>query len=103
MARPVKLTEDLQNKIVSILEKGNYVETACALAGISKQTFYNWRNRGNTQKSGKYRGFLDAVEKAIATAEIADLKIIDQAAQKNWRAAAWLLERRSPERWGNKR
>ncbi|MGZ4254810.1 MAG: hypothetical protein ACXVS6_22675 [Solirubrobacteraceae bacterium] len=25
---------------------------------------------------------------------------VAQAAQHNWRAAAWLLERRHPERWG---
>ena len=94
MARPGKLTEELQNTIVLLLRNGSYRETACAFAGISRRTYYNWWNRGNAEKSGKYRRFLEAVEAAIAKAEIADLKIIDQAAKKKLEGRR--LETRTP-------
>jgi len=42
MARPTKLTPAVQKKIVDAIKAGNYMETAAAYAGISKQTLYNW-------------------------------------------------------------
>ncbi|MBH8598606.1 MULTISPECIES: hypothetical protein [unclassified Thermoactinomyces] len=101
MARPTKLTPDIQKKIVSIIRLGHYIETAAAYAGISKQTIYNWMRQGAREEKGKYRNFHDAVTKALAEAEIRELAYIDQAAKKgSWQAAAWILSRRFPNRWG---
>ncbi|TCW39174.1 hypothetical protein EDC32_102420 [Laceyella sacchari] len=99
--RPTKLTPALQEKIVMMIRGGNYIETAAAYAGISKQTLYNWLRRGARQKSGQYREFALAVEQALAEAEMRDLALIEQAARDGkWQAAAWRLERRFPKRWG---
>jgi transposase len=99
--RPTKLTPALQEKIVMVIRGGNYIETAAAYAGISKQTLYNWLRRGARQKSGQYREFALAVEQALAEAEMRDLALIEQAARDGkWQAAAWRLERRFPKRWG---
>ncbi|MFD1422452.1 hypothetical protein ACFQ4J_01685 [Laceyella tengchongensis] len=99
--RPTKLTPALQEKIVTVIRGGNYIETAAAYAGISKQTLYNWLRRGARQKSGQYREFALAVEQALAEAEMRDLALIEQAARDGkWQAAAWRLERRFPKRWG---
>jgi hypothetical protein len=44
---------------------------------------------------------LDEIHRVQATIEIETLAIIEETASKgNWRAAAWLLERTHPERWG---
>lgn len=84
-----------------MIRGGNYIETAAAYAGISKQTLYNWLRRGARQKSGQYREFALAVEQALAEAEMRDLALIEQAARDGkWQAAAWRLERRFPKRWG---
>lgn len=97
-----KLTPELQNEICRVIRAGNYIETAAAYAGISKTTLYDWMRKGRAQKRGKYRDFVTAVEKALAEAEIRDVMIIAKAAEENWQAAAWRLERKFPERWGHK-
>lgn len=100
--RPVKLTPELIQEICRVIRAGNYIETAAAYAGISKSTLYDWLRRGKRAKSGIYRQFSDAVQKALAESEIRDVMIIAKAAEENWQAAAWRLERKFPERWGRK-
>ena len=114
--RPSKLTPEIQEEILRVIKSGNYIETACAYVGINKSTFYEWLKRGarekdrvaknpraKVRKSEKpYVDFHNAVEKALAQAEIRDVAIIGKAAEENWQAAAWRLERKFPERWGRK-
>ncbi|SIS88550.1 hypothetical protein [Alicyclobacillus vulcanalis] len=100
--RPTKLTPELQKKICDAIRAGAYIETAAAYAGVNKTTLYDWLRRGARSKSGIYREFSDAIEKALAEAEMRDLLIIGKAAEENWQAAAWRLERKFPERWGRK-
>jgi len=102
--RPTKLTPELQRKITDAIRAGNYMETAAAYAGIHKDTLYAWLKRGARDKSPKspYRQFSDAVEKALAEAEVRDVALIAKAAEKEWQAAAWRLERKFPDRWGRK-
>jgi transposase len=98
--RPTKLTPELHQRIITFLGSGAYLETAAAAAGCSKQSLYDWMKRGAREKEGIHRDFLDAVEKAQATAEIRDVALIAKAAERNWQAAAWRLERRAAIRWG---
>lgn len=116
MGRPTKLNPSVQDKIVSAIRVGNYIETAAAYAGISKNTLYDWLKRGEREKqrveknprfkirkSEKiYVDFSDAVEKALAEAEIRDVMRIEKAAGEQWQAAAWRLERKFPDRWGRR-
>ncbi len=100
--RPCKLTPELQERIVQVIATGNYVETAAAFAGISKDTFYNWMKKGARGEGAKFVAFSDAIQKALAQAEIVDVAMIARAAESQWQAAAWRLERRNPERWGRR-
>ena len=116
MARPTKLNTETQEKIVSAIRAGNYIETAAAYAGIHKSTLYDWLKRGEREKqrvakNPRYRikkdeqqfvEFSDAVEKALAEAEVRDVAIIGKAAEEYWQAAAWRLERKFPHKWGRK-
>ncbi|GGA31944.1 hypothetical protein GCM10007416_00600 [Kroppenstedtia guangzhouensis] len=102
MARPEKLTPELQQKVVDAIRMGNYIETAAAFSGISKDTLYRWLKQGRRAKRGKYREFSDAVEKALAESEMRDVAVIATAAKENWQAAAWRLERKFPDRWGRR-
>ncbi len=99
--RRTKLTPEVQQKIVGAIAAGNYYEVACAIAGISHTTFYNWLEKGRQGKK-PYVDFLEAVKKAEAANEAKRLQTITKAAETDWKANAWYLERRYPERWGRK-
>ena len=115
--RPTKLNIDTHNKIISAIRAGNYIETAAAYAGIDKSTLYDWLKRGEREKQRvaqnprykirkseePYVEFSNAVEKALAEAEVRDVAIIAKAAEEQWQAAAWRLERKFPDRWGRKK
>jgi transposase len=98
--RPTKLTPDVAACICRMLRRGLYIETAVAFAGISRSTFYSWMERAAKGDCGLYVDFLEKVQSAMAHAEMRDLAVIDAAAKTQWRAAAWRLERRFPDRWG---
>ena len=51
MARPRKLTPQLQTKICNAIEAGNYPETAAVLNGITGTTFYNYMKKGRESKT----------------------------------------------------
>jgi len=97
--RPTKLTEKMLTEIVLLIRAGNYIETAAAAAGISKNTLYEWLRDGARAKTGLKRRFRDEVMQALAMSEILDLQTIRDAAKEEWQAAAWRLERRFPDRW----
>lgn len=100
MGRPTKLTPALQDEIVEYLKAGNYIETACAVVGVGRSTYYDWIKRANeATRQNKYTRFRDAVNKAQAWAEARLVAIISRQAEKSWTAAAWLLERRHTEKW----
>lgn len=104
VGRPTKFTEETRGKILTALKGGNYREVACRYAGVSYQTFRNWLKMAEDASAPpEYLEFLEAVEKAEADAEVADLALIRRAAQEgSWTAAAWVRERKNPERWGRK-
>ncbi len=142
MARPTKLTPDVQTKICTAIQAGNYIETASAFAGINKSTLYEWLKRGGDElarvaKDARFRvlasetifvEFSNAVEEALAQSELHDVLIIQRAAsgydvlvtkevldkdgnvkvlktnshEFDWRASAWRLERKFPDRWGRR-
>jgi hypothetical protein len=89
--------------LVNSIRQGAYIETAAAYAGIHKSTLYDWLKRGTRSKSGIYRSFSDTVGQAMAESELKSLRQIDEAANFNWQAVAWKLERRFPRRWGRKK
>lgn len=114
MGRPIKLNDEVREKIVQIVRAGNYIETAAAYAGVSKDSLYGWMRRGEREKvrlangekpSGKeqiFVAFVDAISIALAESEARDVAIIGRAAESAWQASAWRLERKFPDRWGRK-
>jgi len=106
VARPkgttkLELEPELAARIITYIRAGSYVETAAAAAGVNKSTLYRWLERG-AEGQEPFAGFATQVESALAEAELRDLARIDRAADNNWQAAAWKLERRNPKMWGRR-
>jgi hypothetical protein len=113
MGRPSLLTDETEERIVSAVRGGAYLDDASAYAGISRHTLFSWMRDGRAAAEREEQGellsereqrlvnFLNAVEKARADASIRNLMVIQQAAQEgNWQASAWYLERTNPKKWG---
>ena len=97
--RPGLLTEEVADLLVASLRYGNYVTVATRSAGINWDTFKGWMRRGATGEE-PYAQLKERVEKARAEGQVRLVAIVAKAAETDWRAANWLLERQWPEQWG---
>ena len=91
------------DKLCSALLAGNTIRNACVMARLDDSTFFRYMAEAKDAEEGSPLKSFDArVKEAMATAEHRNVMVIQQAAPKNWTAAAWFLERRCPEEWGRK-
>jgi hypothetical protein len=101
--RPSKLTKQIQDELVELLENGNYQTTAATVVGISRSTLSRWLQLGaEHQATGEdsiYRSFRTAIKKAEAAAEVAAVKCVVEAGATRWQASMTYLERKFPQRW----
>ena len=92
--RPSKFTKDRKERIVQAIQAGCTYEMAADYAGITRSTLWNWLKKGEDPKEKTYCTFLDQVKKAEVEGAMVHLGTIAQASQKDWKASAWMLERR---------
>jgi transposase len=118
MAARVAITPEQIEELAKLLSLSASLDPACALAGIARRSCYRYLSTGR-----KVRATLDAgdttearlseaearallllkrVEWGEAQSQVCSLAIINAAAETQWRAAAWLLERRHPKRWARR-
>lgn len=90
-----KFTKENVDAIVDALCTGLPIKTTCGLVGIDETTFYEWKKNNP--------GFKEAIEATRAVYESNLIDLIRSNAPNDWRAAAWLLERRHPESWSLKK
>lgn len=91
-------------RMLKAVADGNYLETACKIAGFAKQTLYDWKTYA---KDGEIAAIaiVDALEKAEAYAEGEMVNCVRGAAKAGpqyWAAGMTYLERRQPDRWGKR-
>lgn len=89
----MKRSEKKIAALVEAIETGVSIESACSIAGIHRSTWYEWRERPEIR---------ERLDRALANAETALLSSIRDAGRDDWRAAAWILERRYPETWSKR-
>jgi transposase-like protein len=88
--RATLLNAQLQRKICALLSQGHTISAVCGAVGIGERTFYDWRE--------KHPHFSQAVTRAIGQSKIV---LVDKVRQSgDWRAQAFLLERRWPTEFG---
>lgn len=78
MTRPTKLDKRLQKQVVKLLSNGVTVTDVCAHVGISKESFYNWLDRGR-EGEALFADFLDAVTRAHNAAKVVAIETIKVA------------------------
>ncbi len=92
------LTARVQRVIIEAIATGNHYPVAAAYAGIDHDTLRLWRRRGERGQQ-PYADFVKALAQAEIEWEVAAVKAIHAAGEKDWRAHLELLSRRFPERW----
>lgn len=114
--RPRKLFKDekMQREFMVAIETGAPYLHACRFVGIHYHTFINYRRAGQDARSKRanrgrlgaiekrFLDFLDSLEAAEAKAVVSRTAQLLTACKKDWRAAAWFLERRCPEEFGQR-
>lgn len=127
MARPTKFSADLGRQICDAVEAGNFLVTAAALAGVHRDTIYDWYQQGQADGAPKQlREFSDALTRARARAEASAVKavfddmrggtvleetIVDEDggritrkyAPPNGTVALKYLQRAFPDRWADRK
>lgn len=103
--RPHKFTRERVERLLKYIGMGTRID-ACRAVGISYDTLLNWekgrfpRNLTDDQKLLKEE-FAEALQRAEGEFVVRHLGYIHQAAaQGDWKASAFLLERRRPEEFG---
>jgi hypothetical protein len=92
--RPREFTPDMCAELLHHVAQGASIEQAAHSVGISYRT---------VQREAKADdGFQLELERALAAGPVDPERIMQQAARTHWRAAAWMLERAHPERYGKR-
>ena len=94
MSRPTKLTPKLIDLVEEAMNLGMTVDMASDYCGVSRSTFYSWLSAGQQEPDGLRSQFSDAVRQGRARCAARLLASMNAAALTDWRAAAWLLQRR---------
>jgi transposase len=95
MARPrTEMTDDKIEAILRTVRLGLHPDRAAMAHGVSPGTVRSHKKR--------HPEFATAIKEAEAAAEQGFLGRILKHTEKQWTAAAWMLERRWPERWAKR-
>lgn len=98
-----KLTPAVATKLVELVTRGNYRQTACAVVGIEPITLRRWLERGEKGEE-PYADLLRRFKACEAAAEAKMLATVVSAAEcGDVKAATWYLARKHPERWSEKK
>lgn len=102
--RPTKLNAETRKKVCEAILVGATYEAASQYAGITYETFNEWMKAGNAATApDDFSDFSEAVTLANAQAQVTFATHIKTAATAgDWRAAAWMLERRFPKAYGQR-
>tara|TARA_R100000664_G_scaffold9014_2_gene14918 strand:+ start:3860 stop:4369 length:510 start_codon:yes stop_codon:yes gene_type:complete len=94
-----KFQPHIIERVYELLRDGHTRQSVCELLEIPTSTFNSWLVKGDTslQKYAHYVEFKNNVVRCEKDATILLVDRIKDAAKKDWRAAAWILERTRDE------
>lgn len=91
MGRKTKLNEDTVRILTESISLGLSYKESCTKAGISFETFNEWRKN--------IPEFSDLIRQSELKPKELALKSVKVGQIKDWRAGAWWLERRYPKEY----
>jgi hypothetical protein len=95
------LTPSLTKRLCKLLADGVPVKTASESIGVTDRTIRSWlASASENDADPALVAFASAVSCAKAKGRIVLLRRIIEAAKRDWRAAAFVLARLSPEEFG---
>lgn len=101
--RPSKLTPERRKRLLDAIRAGAPKTHAAAAAGIDRETLRRWERRAEEPNApAEYVAFAADLHACEAEAFVTLTATVRQAARTDWRAAAWLLERRAPDEYGRR-
>jgi hypothetical protein len=93
---------EISKFLVDAIAAGCPINQACSAAGISLAAFWRWLAEGEKANARPiYRNFRDAIKQGQRDRLLNAVQAIQAAAPRQWQAAAWWLERSSPENWAS--
>jgi hypothetical protein len=103
MGRPSKLNDEVQDRILDLIEAGDRPEVAAGVAGVSRSTFFDWMHRGG-QGEEPFATFRTEVTRALDVFESESRKIILEGDGQGVgfgeaKARLEVLSRRMPRQW----
>ena len=103
MARPSKLTPDIQKRIGDNIALGLTYRLAAESAGVTYKTFNLWMAKGRNSTQGEYFEFYNHITKCNADSAKRLLERLHDAANTgNCQVCMWILERRFSEEFGRR-
>ena len=112
--RPAALTDEVIKRICDELRQGGTKAAAAAASGYSLSAFMQWQAAGRKEIESIADGnpanrskvqmvkFVEAMADAELVGEAELIRVIRRASEDHWQAAAWILERRHPEKYGRR-
>jgi len=109
--RRFKLTDERRNSVCAAIAEGHTFAYAAVEAGLSESSLHSYRKEGRLaldlfhegeeieERDAYLADFVMMIETAEHDAEKKFLGIISSAAETQWQAAAWILERRFQRHW----
>ena len=116
--RPVQLTASIADTLCEHLRAGESIKACAETVDISERTLHRWLAKARSGGKGLYKDIGDAYAESeyallaqvaeddveVRTKYDADGNITErvEVEKKSWRQAAWLLEKRFPNKYADK-
>jgi hypothetical protein len=105
-------SEEFVNSFFQYVEISGSVPTAILLSGCGRETFFRWQREWEAHQAGKdesaklsdklvelYGMFFDGIDTAFGRHKFVIEGHLRSAAEKDWRAGAWWLQRKAGEEY----
>lgn len=99
--RPSKLTDSLIVQFATLIAGGYSIARTCAKLDVGQATYTEWMQRAQTNEE-PYATLAASVQRAKADRTQALYEKVVCAADQDWKAAAWLLERTAPDEFAKR-